>query len=188
MGSLCHMGAFLLKMANNLFLPSAIILACLVFAVSVQSSDAGEGSGQGAGASVNVNACREREAYSPENIKAFPICCLRPNFMENSIAQGGSRNFRQTRSVCCVLWKGQSRAVDALKTIGCTLAAQSSGAGPTIDVRACKEMEAYSPENIVANPICCLHPNFKETRDVCCELFKGQSRGVDALQTIGCNK
>ena len=145
--SLCHPAAFLLKMANNLFLPSAIILACLVFAVSAQSSDAGllrvtlmlvmlshwtctagEGSGQGAGASVNVNACREREAYSPENIKAFPICCLRPNFMENSIAQGGSRNFRQTRSVCCVLWKGQSRAVDALKTIGCTLAAQSSGA------------------------------------------------------------
>merc|ERR1711934_1254875 len=89
MGSLCHPAAFLLKMANNLFLPSAIILACLVFAVSAQSSDAGEGSGQGAGASVNVNACREREAYSPENIKAFPICCLRPNFMENSIAQGG---------------------------------------------------------------------------------------------------
>jgi len=68
-------------------------------------------------------------------------------------------------------------------------------------------MEAYSPENIVANPICCLRPNFKEntidqgrsaggngrtnfkeTRDVCCELFKGQSRGVDALQTLGCNK
>ena len=73
----------------------------------------------GRGASLNVRACVEIQAYSPEHIVEHPICCLRPNFEDNALAQGGRTNFRATRAACCELWKGKTSGVDALKNIGC---------------------------------------------------------------------
>merc|ERR1712037_861499 len=73
----------------------------------------------GRGASLNARACVEIQAYSPEHIVEHPICCLRPNFEDNALAQGGRRNFRATRAACCELWKGKTSGVDALKNIGC---------------------------------------------------------------------
>jgi len=79
------------------------------------------------GASINVRACKERKVYSPENISEFPICCLRPNFKENAKDQARKgkemvkprKNFQKTRDKCCDLFAGQTRGVDALKTIEC---------------------------------------------------------------------
>merc|ERR1712032_759082 len=80
----------------------------------------------------------------------------------------------------------------------------------TIDMAYCTEQQAYSPENIVkqSNILCCLQPNFRvntikqvikqggserrgrrnfqKTRDACCRLFEGQTRGLEALANIGC--
>merc|ERR1712037_367536 len=78
---------------------------------------------RGAGASLSVRQCWERQAYSPENISQNPICCLRPNFQANTLAQGsatggnGRTNFRKTRAVCCELFKGKGKGVDALQSI-----------------------------------------------------------------------
>ena len=84
------------------------------------------------------------------------------------------------------------------------------GPGPSIDVSYCKDASVYQPENILLmqNRLCCLQPNFRDnaiaqitrsggttrdgrenfkaTRDLCCEQYKEQTDGVDALQTIGC--
>ena len=79
-------------------------------------------------ASIDVGGCRDRQAYSPENIVKqanFP-CCLLPNFRINTIEQGGSgrngrRNFQKTRDACCRLFEGQTRGLDALANIGCRI-------------------------------------------------------------------
>ena len=81
---------------------------------------------------------------------------------------------------------------------------------PSIDVSYCKDADVYNPENILVmqNRLCCLQPNFrvnaitqitrsggtkkdgrnnfKATRDKCCEQYKDQVQGVDALKTLGC--
>ena len=80
----------------------------------------------------------------------------------------------------------------------------------TIDVSHCKATNAYSPENIRKrqNLPCCIQPNFrknailqiiraggrakggranfKKTRDICCNQYRRQTRGTDALKNIGC--
>merc|ERR1712037_691855 len=84
----------------------------------------------GTHASFDVGDCRGRQAYSPENIvkRSNIPCCLQPNFRVNTIKQvikqGGSerngrRNFQKTRDVCCRLFEGQTRGLDALANIGC---------------------------------------------------------------------
>merc|ERR1712183_1225810 len=80
----------------------------------------------GVGASIDVRRCKELMVYSPENILGNPVCCLRPNFKLNAIAQGkkmqegaGRSNFKSTRDKCCMEYKNQTEGVDSLKTIGC---------------------------------------------------------------------
>ena len=78
------------------------------------------------GASLNEAGCKDRQAYSPENIRQNGICCLGPNFRKNTIDQGrsaggnGRTNFKATRDVCCELYQDQNGGVDAIRTIGCT--------------------------------------------------------------------
>ena len=74
----------------------------------------------GRGASSNVRECVEIQAYSPEHIVEHPICCLRPNFKDNALAQGGRTNFRNTRRACCELYESNPGALKILdKNIGC---------------------------------------------------------------------
>ena len=70
-------------------------------------------------ASIEVRACKERQAYSPENISQPQnhVCCLRPNFRQNTIEQGrfaggnGRKSFKETREVCCELFSDPAPGV-----------------------------------------------------------------------------
>ena len=79
--------------------------------------------------------------------------------------------------------------------------------GASLDVQTCKSSNLYSPEKIVEgrNPTCCLQPNFRDnsiaqggggdegtanfraTKKECCDQYRAQTGGVDALDTLRCN-
>ena len=82
-----------------------------------------------------------------------------------------------------------------------------SSFGASLDVQTCKSSNLYSPEKIVEgrNPTCCLQPNFRDnsiaqggggdegtanfraTKKECCDQYRAQTGGVDALNTLRCN-
>ena len=76
---------------------------------------------------LSIQECKERKAYSPENIGTNTSCCLLGNLKEHARAQGQAagvsprRNFVATRDACCEIFNGHTGGVDALKKIGCRL-------------------------------------------------------------------
>ena len=143
---------------------------------------------------------RETNIWKQEDICPTPVDY---SYVPTDSQQSLPRNIREKRRTTGKECKNRD---PANRRRGCS----TFNTHATIDVSHCKATNAYSPKNILKrqNLPCCLKPNFranainqvlraggrrkggranfKKTRDICCNQYRRQTRGVDALKNIGC--